>query len=164
MIFIIYLDRLWFVTLYSVQERGEYSPGFCQLVTTDKMHLRPNKHVQDQPFICLWQPSILVPGQLGFGQTTQCSPYQCYLLLQVRSSSVSCRLNDIPGVLVITQHNMAIIRMITAQQAVTYLHINTLIRLHSDHQLIPDCASIEDITRHIFVLNPHLKNHVCFIL
>ena len=37
-----------------------------------------------------------------------------------------------------------------------YLDIDTLIRLHSDNQLIPHSATIEYVPRNILVLNPHL--------
>ena len=40
-----------------------------------------------------------------------------------------------------------------------YLDIDTLIRLHSDDQLIPHSAAIEDVSRNILVLDPHLDNY-----
>ena len=44
-------------------------------------------------------------------------------------------------------------------QAIPYLDIDTLIRLHSNNQLIPHSATIENIPGNILVLDPHLANH-----
>ena len=48
-----YLDRLWFLTLNSVQQWGEDPPGLSQLITPHKVHLGSNKDIQDQALIGL---------------------------------------------------------------------------------------------------------------
>ena len=41
-----------------------------------------------------------------------------------------------------------------------HLDIDALVRLDPDDQLVPDSLLVEDIPRHITVLNPHLHGDV----
>ena len=42
---ICYLDRFWFLQVYLMKYRGEYSPGFTQFITPYKVHLGAMKHI-----------------------------------------------------------------------------------------------------------------------
>ena len=63
MIGCLYLDWLRLLSLNLVEDRGEYSPGLGKLVTPDKVHLRTNKHIQNQSFISFRQTSLAIPGE-----------------------------------------------------------------------------------------------------
>ena len=40
--------------IYPMKDRGEDSPGFGQLVCSDKMHLTSAEHIQDQTLVSVW--------------------------------------------------------------------------------------------------------------
>ena len=58
-------DRLDLLALNLVQERCEDPPGLGKLVGADEVHLGADEDVQDETFVSVRQPCLLVPGVVG---------------------------------------------------------------------------------------------------
>lgn len=58
-------NRLNFIVLDVMQERGEDSPRFRELIAAYKMHLRTAEDIENEPLVGVWQYDSLISVLIG---------------------------------------------------------------------------------------------------